>query len=119
MVAKPGTAWTKKFLFCRNSEVEVPVKGRECIPSLGSYFGRRFFLLGQSMEGLEVLMVYGYKLQAHAIEAMCADFVIEEEELQYLLPKLRLCLAAAGSNIISKINLDRSLDLVTKQETNT
>jgi hypothetical protein len=77
MVAKPGTAWTKRFLFCRNREVEVPVTGHACIPFLlHNRYEDSFYEYesARSMEGrLEVLMMYGYKLKPIEICNLCFD----------------------------------------------
>jgi hypothetical protein len=116
MVAEPGTAWTKRFLFCRNSEVEVPVKGRACIPSLGSNLLYSFH--GFSMEGLEVLMMYGYKLEKYDINTLCGRFVITAEISRpnyTILKMVKFCLATttAGSNLATR---DSPSDMMCKTD---
>jgi hypothetical protein len=101
MAAESGTAWTKRFLFCRNREVEVPVKGRICIPALCSKNGDCFFFQdGISMEGLEVLKMYGYKLKSLDLECIYHLFASTDDRPQFhRLKVLKLCLATAGSNL--------------------
>jgi hypothetical protein len=119
MVAKPGTAWTKRFLFCRTSEADVPLKGRACTSSFcGNY------LYAISMEALEVLMMNGYKHCHTDIINMCDSFVLDssadEDPSEYhLLKMLKLCMATAGTNLATrgsssdtgKIDVDGLFDL--------
>jgi hypothetical protein len=107
MVAEPGTAWTKRFLFCRNSEVAVPAKGRACISSLdlsridGGGGGRYYFgTEGNSMEGLEVLTMYGYKLSEGDIDNISFDEILmPDDDPTYLLKMVKFCLATTSSSL--------------------
>jgi hypothetical protein len=92
MVAEPGTAWTK-------SKAEVPVKGRTCIPSLDSLNDDFFWCYENSMEGLEVLMMYGYKLSYFEMINICVHFVVTADDPKYhLLKMLKLMLASSSSD---------------------
>jgi hypothetical protein len=109
MVAEPGIAWTKRFLFCRNSEVAVPAKGRACISSLNLSYqyngvgdGDRYYFAykGNSTEGLEVLMMYGYKLSEGDIRNIFFDkFHMPDEDPTYLLKMVKFCLANTSSSL--------------------
>jgi hypothetical protein len=104
MVAEPGNAWTKRFLFCRNMVVAVPAKGRACISSLelfyrGCYFGPD----GNSMEGLEVLMMYGYKLsERDKLRIFFDGFRMLDDDLTYSLKMVKFCLATTSSSLATR-----------------
>jgi hypothetical protein len=107
LVAEPGTAaWTKRFLFCRNIEVAVPAKGRACISSLNvSCGGGRWYIddEGNSMEGLEVLMMYGYKLSERADLGRISSFdeflVMSDDDQTHLLKMVKFYLATTSSSL--------------------
>ena len=60
MAAEPGSPWTQKFLMSQGKVVSVPERGR---PSIAA--AEVFFLEADtaSMESLELMVMYGYKLK--------------------------------------------------------
>jgi hypothetical protein len=119
MAAEPDTAWTKKFLFCRNREVEVPVKGRAGIPSLTMDSYQSNFFSGRSMEGLEVLMMYGHKLNKQLdIRSVCLEvFRGTDDDPKYYLKVLKFCLATADPHIVLRRHLTDVIRAYTYYET--
>jgi hypothetical protein len=110
MVAEPGTAWTKRFLFCRNMEVAVPAKGLARISSLDlsdlsdvGCGGRYYFAHeGNSMEGLEVLMMYGYKLSNYDKDSIFFDGLrMADDDPTYILKMVKFCLATTSSSLVT------------------
>jgi hypothetical protein len=88
MAAEPGTIWTKRFLLCCNKVVEVPAQGRAYISSMNE----SFFCAGYdaTMEGLEVMMMYGYKLKEREFIGFFYKVLNRPELLRFV----KFCLAA-------------------------
>eukprot|EP00978_Attheya_sp_CCMP212_P034284 scaffold142750_cov59-Attheya_sp.AAC.4 len=87
MAAEPGTIWTKRFLLCCDKVVDVPTQGRACISSMS----RSFFCDGYdaTMEGLEVMMMYGYKLKERELMGVFYNVATNAECLRLV----KFCLA--------------------------
>jgi len=94
MAAKPGTQWTARFLLSRNKVVEVPMEGRESIPLVSSPFGPRSQYA--SMEGLEVMMMYGYKLKENDLDRHLLLLEFSQETPSKLI-QLALATSVIGS----------------------
>lgn len=69
MAASPASSETKhRYFYSRGRFVRVAAKGRGCIPTST---GNHFFGHGSlSFEGLEVMILYGYKLKKRDVEAV-------------------------------------------------
>jgi hypothetical protein len=82
------------------------VKGRASIPSLCSG------AFGRSLEGLEVLMMYGYKPKPLDIECICWEVFRSrtDDELTYRLKVLHFCLVTAGSKKLATIDFEGYLN---------
>eukprot|EP00978_Attheya_sp_CCMP212_P024224 scaffold75836_cov51-Attheya_sp.AAC.1 len=108
MAAEPGTTWTKRFLLCRDKEVEVPTQGRACISSMSGK--KSFFSVHHraTMEGLEVMMMYGYKLKEGDLMGVCFNVAKHPECLRLV----KFCLAAGlfdKDDNVGSIELERGL----------
>ena len=66
MVADPDSLWEKRFLFCCNNEMDVPLRGRECIRRESN-----FFLSEATWQSIEVMLMYGYKMSSRDLEEIC------------------------------------------------
>lgn len=94
MAAKPGTQWTQRFLLSRNQIVAVPCEGRESIPLVTSpLFGGRSDLA--SIEGLEIMMMYGYELKDGDFDLLFPHAIYRQRHMKLL--KLALAVSALGS----------------------
>ncbi|KAL7550583.1 hypothetical protein ACHAWF_013796 [Thalassiosira exigua] len=65
MAADAGSNWEKSFLICSGRLTNSPQKGRDCIATVSHSGSNNFFIKPEtaSVEGLEVMVMYGYKLK--------------------------------------------------------
>lgn len=101
MAAKPGAARTRRFLVSADGYVAVPVEGRDDIPSSvhspDSDYG--YFLRGRgtTIEGIEALLLFGYRLHSSDIQGVCRNHVQPEERR---IRAVKFCLAAHPSYVL-------------------
>jgi hypothetical protein len=93
MIAKPGTAWTKKFVLSAEAVVDVPVQPRDCIAALSESSTMDFLsdYKGDSMEGWEVMVMFGYRLTPHDLDTVCIPAQARPEDCY---PRLKFSLAS-------------------------
>jgi len=102
MAAEPGTTWTKRFLLCRKQIMDVPLNGRECIPNRSFFYEARY----ASKEGVEVMLMYGYKLRSSDfLQSICPQVLADPVKNLELL-ELGL---AASTFAIADLNLEAVL----------
>lgn len=100
MAAHPyGTEWSKRYFFSQNKVTNAPVQGRPQIKT-----EKCLFRVGKalSLEGLEVLLMCGYKLTEEDVVAVS---VLAGREPEQHLRTIKFCLAAKKSNIAGNLSL--------------
>jgi len=93
MAAKPGCSWTKRFLVSQGRVVDVPEEGRPNIITEASFFS---FCrpCDPTMAGLEIMSMFGYKLDMQDYRKIFCDggsFSEDDEQL------FKFCIAIAGA----------------------
>ena len=112
--ASPASLETKHhYFYSRGQFVKVPAEGRDCIPTSTSVNSNHFFGHGSlSFEGLEVMILYGYKLKTRDVEAALSMATTSPNS--YNLSMLKFLLATVLSRGLAdetKLSLEQSLGL--------
>ncbi|KAL3917340.1 MAG: hypothetical protein SGILL_004757 [Bacillariaceae sp.] len=70
MAAKFGSEWAPRFFVSINRVINAPIQGRACIQSTKD---------SPSLEGFEVLVTYGYKLDKYDLRNVCRKTLIPQD----------------------------------------